>query len=482
MQDNKHDTIDPLSDITESLNQPTLQQHQQPLATEHESSNDNTASGLTSIQIQPQSSDPLVSSGDLEKSGSWLQDDNKLTLHDHAESSSSPLTTRSQDSPQHHILVSDPRKENDYISYRIVSPKSSVRRRFQDFVWLYNVLYTHYPACFVPPLPDKHRMEYVKGDRFSSEFIERRRVSLQRYLQRIARHPILQRSEFFIMFLESPKFNDASARALRESQETMMDTISDSLVNAFAKIRKKDERFVEMKDRVDRLQENMSLLEKTLLRTNKRTEDMAHDYKELASSMAGLAEHENRIGLPLGKFATGLLSYSQHMKEMSAHDGMWLSEVHDFMAYYNVVKNVLKLRDQKQLDFEELSDYLQATITEREKTLHPRPGDGGSYNLAGYFTGKLNEVRGADADKIRREKVLRLDEQIRELQEAVEQTHQVSTGFSEQVKREDGYLARTKSCEMREALSDYTNAKVDFYQQSATIWRDIVNSLEQLEG
>lgn len=65
---------------------------------------------------------------------------------------------------------------------------------------------------------------------------------------------------------------------------------------------------------------------------------MAHDYKELASSMAGLAEHENRIGLPLGKFATGLLSYSQHMKEMATHDGMWLSEVHDFMAYYNVVK------------------------------------------------------------------------------------------------------------------------------------------------
>lgn len=51
-----------------------------------------------------------------------------------------------------------------------------------------------------------------------------------------------------------------------------MDTISDSLVNAFVKIRKKDERFIEMKDRVDRLQENMSLLEKTLLRTNKRTE------------------------------------------------------------------------------------------------------------------------------------------------------------------------------------------------------------------
>ena len=30
--------------------------------------------------------------------------------------------------------------------------------------------------------------------------------SLQRFLQRIARHPILRRAEFFIMFLESPEF------------------------------------------------------------------------------------------------------------------------------------------------------------------------------------------------------------------------------------------------------------------------------------
>lgn len=30
--------------------------------------------------------------------------------------------------------------------------------------------------------------------------------SLQRFLQRIARHPILGRSEFFTMFLESPGF------------------------------------------------------------------------------------------------------------------------------------------------------------------------------------------------------------------------------------------------------------------------------------
>lgn len=53
---------------------------------------------------------------------------------------------------------------------------TSSRRRFQDFNFLRHALVKDFPACVVPPLPDKHRMEYVVGDRFSSEFIERRRI------------------------------------------------------------------------------------------------------------------------------------------------------------------------------------------------------------------------------------------------------------------------------------------------------------------
>jgi sorting nexin-4 len=82
------------------------------------------------------------------------------------------------------------------------------------------------------------------------------------------------------------------------------------------------------------------------------------------------------------------------------------------MAYYHSIKGVLKLRDQKQLDFEELSDYLQASIEERDKTRHSQRID---TSMTGYITGKINEVRGADADKIKREKVLKLDERVREV-------------------------------------------------------------------
>lgn len=68
--------------------------------------------------------------------------------------------------------VSDPQKElegtqNQYITYLVTtesdfpafqSPEFRVRRRFSDFVYLYNVIVRDYPACAVPPLPDKQRM------------------------------------------------------------------------------------------------------------------------------------------------------------------------------------------------------------------------------------------------------------------------------------------------------------------------------------
>ncbi|SAL97912.1 hypothetical protein [Absidia glauca] len=382
------------------------------------------------------------------------------------------------------IRVTEPRKENDgqstFVSYAIVSSKTTVRRRFQDFVWLFNVLYTNYPACIVPPLPDKHRLEYVKGDRFGTEFLEKRRTSMERFLQRIARHPVLGRASFFVKFLESSDFNDASARALREGQETMMDTLGDSLLNAFAKIRKPDPQFVEMKDRVDRLEENFVVLEKTLSRTNKRTEDLSRDYKELAASIQGLAPLETSVESGLDLFAQATDKYATHLATLATYDTEWLGEIHDYMSYHNAMKDVLKLRDQKQLDFEELTDYLQSTLKEREKTMYPSRTDGGT-NLTGFLTNKLNEVRGADSEKIRRERVLRLDDRIRELQDAIEQTHEVSDAFSDQVKKENEFFVRNNAIEMHDALETYTGAKIDFYEKGVELWRNVVQSLEAQE-
>lgn len=80
------------------------------------------------------------------------------------------------------------------------------RRRYRDFEFLHDALQRDLPACLVPPLPDKHRLEYVTGDRFSPEFIERRTQDLQNFLERVCRHPHLVRMPILRSFLESSEW------------------------------------------------------------------------------------------------------------------------------------------------------------------------------------------------------------------------------------------------------------------------------------
>jgi sorting nexin-4 len=93
--------------------------------------------------------------------------------------------------------ITEPLKHGEgsqsFISYLVThqpsststSTKIQVRRRFQDFILLHQSLLEQYPQCIIPPLPSKHRIEYVTGDRFSTDFIQKRIISLQSFLDRI---------------------------------------------------------------------------------------------------------------------------------------------------------------------------------------------------------------------------------------------------------------------------------------------------------
>lgn len=195
----------------------------------------------------------------------------------------------------------------------------------------------------------------------------------------------------------------------------MLDSISDSVLNAFSKIKTPDERFVHMKEQLDKLEENLTLLEKTLNRTNKRQDDLHLDYKEFSASMQGLAHLESGITVPILRFAETIGEYSKLLKtHFDTAELDWSNEIHDYLAYCTAIKTVLKLRDQKQVDFEELTEYLAVTEKERERTMYPTTM-GGGLNITGYLTDKLQEVRGVDSEKMRREKILKLDMRIREV-------------------------------------------------------------------
>jgi len=132
------------------------------------------------------------------------------------------------------IKISDPAKIGDgmsaYMAYTVSTTTSlsifknkefSVKRRFSDFLGLFERLNDKHIVYgrVVPPPPDKSvvgmvKLKGSKDDQSSTEFVERRRQSLQKYLNRVTRHKDLLEDSDFKEFLEAeelPRAKNTSA-------------------------------------------------------------------------------------------------------------------------------------------------------------------------------------------------------------------------------------------------------------------------------
>nr|XP_005994165.1 PREDICTED: sorting nexin-1 [Latimeria chalumnae] len=120
------------------------------------------------------------------------------------------------------VTVTDPEKIGDgmnaYMVYKVntqtnlsmfKSKRFTVKRRFSDFLGLYDKLCEKnlQNGLIIPPPPEKSllgmtKVKVGKDDSSSTEFVERRRAALERYIQRIVTHPSLLQDPDLREFLE----------------------------------------------------------------------------------------------------------------------------------------------------------------------------------------------------------------------------------------------------------------------------------------
>ncbi|XP_054277685.1 sorting nexin-2-like [Macrosteles quadrilineatus] len=135
------------------------------------------------------------------------------------------------------ITIGEPSRVGEgmasYVAYRVHTHTNiplfrkktfAVHRRFSDFLGLHDKLVDKYLRAgrIIPPAPEKSMMGTTKVKMSgqneqgpSSEFIERRRAALERYLRRTAEHPTFRVDPDFREFLEAdmelPKATNTSA-------------------------------------------------------------------------------------------------------------------------------------------------------------------------------------------------------------------------------------------------------------------------------
>ncbi|RYP70660.1 hypothetical protein DL769_004906 [Monosporascus sp. CRB-8-3] len=225
----------------------------------------------------------------------------------------SPIRTSTQPSmsieqaakPTFHITVGDPHKVGDLTSSHIVysvrtrkttskayrQPEFEVKRRYRDFLWLYNTMHGNNPGVVVPPPPEKQAL-----NRFESNFVESRRAALEKMLNKIAAHLTLQHDPDLKLFLESESFNvDVKHKERREPLPTESKGMFGSLglnMGGGSKFVEQDDWFHDRKVYLDALENQLKGLMKSMDTMVNQRKAMAEAAGDFSASLHALSTVE----------------------------------------------------------------------------------------------------------------------------------------------------------------------------------------------
>ncbi|XP_016377544.1 sorting nexin-30 [Sinocyclocheilus rhinocerous] len=222
------------------------------------------------------------------------------------------------------VTVEDPKKHvstmETYITYRVCTkttrtefdlPEYSVRRRYQDFDWLRNKLEESQPTHLIPPLPEKFVMKGVV-DRFSEEFVETRRKALDKFLKRVADHPVLSFNEHFNAFLSAKDLNKRQGLALLTKMGESV-----KYVTGGYKLRARPAEFAAMGDYLDLFTQKMGTIDRIAQRIIKEQSEFLMELREYGPVYSSWSSFEEDLHDPLEGVSGCVSNCSSALEELT---------------------------------------------------------------------------------------------------------------------------------------------------------------------
>ncbi|KAH8870865.1 Sorting nexin-2 [Schistosoma japonicum] len=228
------------------------------------------------------------------------------------------------------VKITSPAKVGEGISSYICNGKDfSVFRRFSDFLGLHERLVSKYlsEGVIVPPVPSKDmlattKVKISKDVSAENEFVERRRIALERFLSRVLAHPVLRVDEDVCEFLqhdgELPRSTNtqllSGAAAIK-----VMKNLGDAIGKLAYKVDDPEEFFYQKADELDIWEKQLKRLHSSLLNLVSGDNDLANAEAGLSRSILLLANVEEN---------TGLAQALHHLAETEGH----IADLHALQA------------------------------------------------------------------------------------------------------------------------------------------------------
>lgn len=235
--------------------------------------------------------------------------------------------------------------------------------------------------------------------------------------------------------------------------------IPDMLVNAFTKLHKTDRKWIEIRERADKLDEDIGHVEKLIARIVRKEGEIGLDYAEMSAQVNKLQSLEPNLAEAFAAFARALdqtALATTMLKETT--DTSYFESLRDLSSYLASLRALLKSRDQKQLDFEALTDYLSRTYHERDLLSSP-------HTSGNFIRNRMEDMRGIDHEQSRKDRLRKLEFKTQDLTREVEQAKMTSEKFDQEVEREGQEFEKIRGGEMKVTLGELADAKVEFFKK-----------------
>merc|ERR1712110_199962 len=270
------------------------------------------------------------------------------------------------------IEVTSPHKVGEgmssFMAYKVITKtnlsyfkkqRPEVNRRFSDFLGLRDKLCEKYlqNGRIIPPCPDKSvigmtKVKMSKEDEASnqSEFVEKRRAALERYLNRTASHPNLRVDPDFREFLELDAELPKASQTSTLSGKSVLKAISKlgDKVSAYAtKMEETDQWFEDKTFVIDNLDQQLrKLLTATEAMVDYRKSLSGQTY-QLSKSLRllGSAEDNSKLAAALQQLADVEEKVEKVREQQAKDDFFLLSElIHDYIGIVSAVKDAFNER------------------------------------------------------------------------------------------------------------------------------------------
>ncbi|XP_004294761.1 PREDICTED: sorting nexin 2B [Fragaria vesca subsp. vesca] len=474
--------------------------------------------GADSYVDQPSYADVVFSPLDGETIGEINGVESPSKSSDHS-SSYSLSRSPSSSSDYIKITVSNPQKEqestnsvipggNTYVTYLITTRTNipefggsefGVRRRFRDVVTLSDRLAEAYRGFFIPPRPDKNVVESQVMQK--QEFVEQRRVALEKYLRRLAAHPVIKKSDELKVFLQVqgrfplPMTTDVASRMLDGAAKLPKQLFGESapvaphevvqpakggrdLLRLFKELKQsvandwggskplvgeEDKEFMEKKDHMQELEQQLSNASQQAESLVKAQQDMGETMGELGLAFIKLTKFENEEALfnsqriraaDMKNVATAAVKASRYYRELNSQTVKHLDTFHEYLGLMLSVNGAFSDRSSALLTVQTLLSELDSLQSRAER-----------------LEVASNKIFGGDKSRTR--KLEELNETIRATEDAKNVAIREYERIKENNRSELERLDSERHADFLNMLKGFVHNQVGYAEKIANVWSKV---------